>query len=332
MNSFSRADRAWGALLGCAVGDAMGMPTEMMSIDDIEEVFPNGIDRFYPSSERDLFGRSMKAGTVTDDTVNTVLVAEMYISSGGSIDPKAYIDGLMAWVDEHRTIADLVVGPSTRRALESIERGMPIERAGIFGVTNGAAMKISPVGIVRDYRHLISLVDEVECICIPTHNTSPAIACASAIATAVSYGVRGGDSIYELWEVALDAAREGARRGYNAPSPDVVGRLESVQRLAFSEGSSAVISALRHRFGTGMSAAETAPAALAVVTLADGDPMRAASIAATLGGDTDTIGSIASSICGAMRPVFTMETAAFIDQVNGLDLRGLAERLAAVSD
>ena len=79
----SFVERAWGVLAGCAVGDAMGMPTEMMSREDIAELFPDGVRELSASTARDAFGRKLRAGEITDDTVHTVLVAPVPHRVGG---------------------------------------------------------------------------------------------------------------------------------------------------------------------------------------------------------------------------------------------------------
>ncbi|KEZ74565.1 ADP-ribosylglycohydrolase, partial [Pseudomonas syringae pv. syringae FF5] len=43
-----------------------------------------------------------------------------------------------------------LLGPSTKRAIEMILDGHSPEEAGRFGTTNGAAMRITPVGIAGD--------------------------------------------------------------------------------------------------------------------------------------------------------------------------------------
>ena len=69
----------------------------------------------------------------------------------------------------------------------------PPEEAGSEGDTNGAAMRIAPVGIMLPPEPLDALVDKVAETCRATHNTSIAIASAAAVAAAVSHGIAGGD-------------------------------------------------------------------------------------------------------------------------------------------
>ena len=45
-----------------------------------------------------------------------------------------------------------LLGPSTRRALDAVLAGTPPEEAGRSGDTNGAAMRIAPVGLAVDRR------------------------------------------------------------------------------------------------------------------------------------------------------------------------------------
>lgn len=311
-------ERVRGALLGCALGDAMGMPTEMMARPDVAEQFPDGVMGFCASTDRDVFGRDMRAGEVTDDTINTLLVAQMLVEDDGAVNARRFIDYLIAWIDANPEKSCGIFGSNTLKALDAIRRGTPIERSGIFGTTNGGAMKITPIGVVRDYRDMDALVDAVEQICMPTHNTSAAIACASAVAAGVSYAVRGGDDIDGLWDVGIGAATIGWGRGYAFPTADVVWRMKLV-RSEFSCGDAVqVVERLQDIYGTGVESVETAPAVFAVVALADGNPLEASRIAASIGGDTDTIGALATAICGAMHPELIPS--------------GMADRLESVND
>lgn len=55
--------------------------------------------------------------------------------------------------------------------------------------------------------------------------------------------------------------------------------------------------------GAGVSTIESVPAAIAMVELAETDPNRCAILCANLGGDTDTIGAMATAICGALNGI-----------------------------
>lgn len=323
-----QAKRIRGALIGCAYGDAMGMPTEFVPRPVIKETCPRGIETFLPSLEGGVYPRSLRAGEVTDDTVNTVLVAELLIDRKGDFDARAYIDYLKDWIERNPDKNDVVSGPSTRRALDALEHGAPLAQAGVCGTTNGAAMKISPVGCVEDYRDMECLVDAVEQVCLATHNTGIAIAGASAVAACVSYGVSGGSDMDEMMGAAAEAIHKGSSRGFPYPSVDLGKRLELVCSCVEGRSLPDALALLSDVFGCGVEVSETIPAALCLVRLAEGNAVQAARLAACVGGDTDTIGAIAGAICGSMRPdVFPQADVELLETVNGLDFDALAEGL-----
>ena len=319
-----------GALIGCAFGDAFGMPTEMLTREQMNEAFPDGISRLEPSSDIDFFGRRFVAGTVTDDTENTVLVCRAIAQGRGSFSTERYLELLQQWVRENADRVESVLGPSTRRALSALEAGASIADAGRLGTTNGSAMKVAPIGIVYDPAEEVALVDAVERLCLPTHNTGVAIAGASAVAGCVGYAVRGEGNLDVLWEVALRFAGLGACRGNQLPGPSLCERLVYVRSLVEHEPEHEVLRQIEDFLGMGPETIETVPAAFAMVALANGDPHRAAVLAANIPGDTDTVASIACTICGAVRPGFSNEEVELLERVNGLDFDAVARGLVSL--
>ncbi|HAD41597.1 MAG TPA: ADP-ribosylglycohydrolase family protein, partial [Plesiomonas shigelloides] len=81
--------------------------------------------------------------------------------------------------------------------------------------------------------------------------------------------------------------------------------------------------------GSGMDVIESVPAAIAIVELAAGEPMRCAELCANLGGDTDTIGAMATAICGALNGVdaFPLAARTLIAEANQIDLAAYAQQL-----
>ena len=85
--------------------------------------------------------------------------------------------------------------------------------------------------------------------------------------------------------------------------------------------------------GTGVATNEAVPAALAVCSLAPGDPWRVCRLAASLGGDCDTIAAIAGAIMGACHGAGAFPQAAVLalQAANpDLKLRPLADALLAL--
>src|SRR5699024_3426060 len=114
-------NRIKGSLIGVAYGDAMGMPTEMLSREKIKKDYPNGINEFLPSNPDLPFGRHMKAAEITDDTINTIMVIDMLKETKGIVTAEKYIDHLNNWI-ENSDKSDYVSGPSTIAAIENIKR------------------------------------------------------------------------------------------------------------------------------------------------------------------------------------------------------------------
>ena len=65
----------------------------------------------------------MPAGSITDDTEQAVLVADLLIGGSGTIDPMVFAKALLDWEAGMvaRGLADLL-GPSTKRALKLLGR------------------------------------------------------------------------------------------------------------------------------------------------------------------------------------------------------------------
>ena len=80
--------------------------------------------------------------------------------------------------------------------------------------------------------------------------------------------------------------------------------------------------------GTSLATQESVPAAFAVLAAVPDDPWQACLLAASLGGDSDTIAAMAGAVAGACHGVeaFPPDALAIID-AHGLDLPALADDL-----
>ena len=117
-----------------------------------------------------------------------------------------------------------LLGPSTKRAVAAVLAGTPPDEAGAAGDTNGAAMRIAPVGIAvalpaasASHADLSTLVDHVVMASSVTHNTGIALAGAAAVAAAVSAGVSGaGSPRPRRWPSRPRGSRSAAATGWRA--------------------------------------------------------------------------------------------------------------------
>jgi ADP-ribosylglycohydrolase len=327
---------ARGALYGLAVGDALGMPTQLLSRAEITERWGGLLAGFEPAPPGHPIAAGIPAGAVTDDTEQAVLLGRLLVKGGGAVDPTELAQALVRW---ERAMAERgsldLLGPSTKRAVAAVLAGTPAEEAGASGDTNGAAMRIAPVGIAvplapASHRQLSTIVDHVESVSRVTHNTGIALAGAAAVAAAVSAGVSGA-GIAEATALAIEAARIAADRGHWVAGADVAARIDWATRLVAGRPEPEAADLIYTLVGTSLATQESVPAAFAVLAAVPDNPWRACLLAASLGGDCDTIAAMAGAIAGGCHGVtaFPPEAIAVID-AQGLDLAALADDLYAL--
>ena len=76
------ASRARGALYGLAIGDALGMPTQMLSRREIVERWGEFLSGFEPAPPGHPIAAGLPAGAVTDDTEQAVLLGRLLVIRG----------------------------------------------------------------------------------------------------------------------------------------------------------------------------------------------------------------------------------------------------------
>ena len=281
------------------------------------------------------YAPGMAAGSVTDDTEQALLIASLLLKGHGSglnLDASEFSHALLAWEDSMNERGSLdLLGPSTKEALERVRAGEDPLRVGGEGTTNGAAMRVTPIGIAASTSDRQLFADAVWSSCQVTHATRQGFQSAALVAAAVSLGIDAGaaDVTDLLWE-AVDFVRSLPERGAWSPEPDVVVATHRALKLAAQPSSSPQW--LAEQIGTAVASAQAIPMAFAL--LARDPSPRALLQAANLGGDTDTIGAIAGAILGASLgvEVFDAYGLAQVEQVSQLDLPSVATDLLALRD
>ena len=319
-------DRARGALYGLAIGDALGMPTQMLSRRQITQRWGPLLAGFEPAPPWHPIAAGMPAGAVTDDTEQAVLLGRLLLS--GPVDPRELAAALVAWERGMAARGSLdLLGPSTKRALQAVQDGTPPAAAGRYGDTNGAAMRITPVGIATAGGSGSALVDRVQQASLVTHNTSIALAGAAAVAAALSAGIDGAD-VATATTAGIAAARLGAQRGHWTAGADVAARIDWAVNLVADARPPRAAEVIYTLVGTSLATQESVPAAFAVLSAVPSDPWQACLLAASLGGDCDTIAAMAGAIGGACHGLaaFPPDAIETMDG-NGLELAELADSL-----
>ena len=331
-----RFSRAYGALAGLALGDALGMPTQAMSPEQIRAVYGR-ITGLVDGDASQPYAPGMPAGSVTDDTEQALLVASLLVRGRGSssgrvaLDAGEFAHALLAWEDSmiERGSLDLL-GPSTKAALERVRAGEDPLSVGGAGTTNGAAMRVTPIGIAMSTADPEAFADAVWSSCQVTHATRQGFQSAALVAAAVSMGIDTARSTAPdlrglLWKAVtyVDSLPE---RGAWTPDPDVVTATRRAMQLVANPASSS-LECLVEQVGTSVASAQAIPMAFALLAR---DPSPQALLdAANIGGDTDTIGAIAGAILGAALgfEVFVGRGLAQVELASHLDLPSVALEL-----
>ena len=334
-----RFSRAYGALAGLALGDALGMPTQEMSPEQIRAVYGR-ITGLVDGDASQPYAPGMPAGSVTDDTEQALLVASLLVRGRGSssgrvaLDAGEFAHALLAWEDSmiQRGSLDLL-GPSTKAALEHVRAGEDPLSVGGAGTTNGAAMRVTPVGIAVSTDDPEVFADSVWSTCQLTHATHQGFQSAALVAAAVSFGIdwdtpSPSDMTALLWK-ALTYVDSLPERGAWTPDPDVVAATRRAMQLVTNPVSSS-LEHLIEQVGTSVASAHAIPMAFALLAR---DPSPQALLdAANIGGDTDTIGAIAGAILGGLLGVEAFDAAllAQVESVSGLHLTEAATAMLSL--
>ena len=334
-----RLSRAYGAFAGLALGDALGMPTQAMSPEQIRAVYGR-VTGLVDGDASQPYAPGMPAGSVTDDTEQALLIASLLVRGGGSSSGRVALDAgdfshaLLSWEDSmiERGSLDLL-GPSTKAALERVRAGDDPLTVGGLGTTNGAAMRVTPIGIAVSTADPEVFADAVWSSCQVTHATRQGFQSAALVAAAVSLALdwpeaSASDMTTLLWK-AVSYVDSLPERGAWTPDPDVVAATRRAMQLVANPASSS-LECLVEQIGTSVASAHAIPMAFAL--LARDPSPRALLDAANLGGDTDTIGAIAGAILGSVLGVEAFDPAMLtqVELTSHLDLPSIALELLAL--
>ena len=327
-------NRALGAFYGLALGDALGMPTQSLSREQVQQRF-GAITGLEDADADQPIAPNMPAGSITDDTEQAILVGELLVEGHGKIEPTVLAQRLIDWEAAMRAKGSQdLLGPSTKRAIEMILAGHSPEEAGRYGTTNGAAMRITPVGIAADVADPARFIDAVVQACQVTHNTTLGISSAAAVAAVVSAGINGID-LGEALNLGQQVAQQAESHGHWVAGGRVASRISWARSISVDSDKALLADLLYDVIGTSVASQESVVVAFALaqqVAIGEMNAFEALCMAASLGGDTDTIAAILGAMLGACLG-FESWPVALIDKVkavNDLELEPLVQGLLAL--
>lgn len=322
MNRDDLLRRARGALVGVAVGDAMGAPVEGRTAAAIRAEYGR-IEGFLSDTA---------AGT--DDTDFTLFNASLLADYGPSITPEqveaAWRDKLLGPGQAYRPggFSDVV---STR----NLAAGLHPPQSGAFGHqmwSDGVAMAISPAGIVAAGRP--ALAARLAATLGSVSNARDGIYAAQAIAAAVAVAMIGASPAMML-AAALAAAPADSWTGRSLRRVAAIhARLSGDLDTALEQLSAELVVPW---WPWADLATEAVPLALGAFLAARGEFRRAVPAGVSLGRDADTIGAIVGSLAGAYGGIdaipddwarrAVVAPGKCIGAVAGTDVHALAARL-----
>jgi ADP-ribosylglycohydrolase len=286
-------DRAAACLKGIATGDAVGKQTEMLSHQDVGRWYPQGVRGFEgaPGSVIPRYSgnkkREWRVGETTDDTERTLAVARAIIA-----------DGNVSHVRIGREMLGCTkcVHPGVRSLWEFHQAADPT-RIAVAHDGCGAAVRVAPVGILYASSALEPLVTGAWEASVSTHGGSLAVAAAAATAAAVSAAIDGASS-RQVLELAENAAAQAETRWANGTATFATAIRTAYDRLV---SVSPLTSEAVAECCFPNSPRTIVPLALSLATI-----LRSADdailLATNVGGDSDSVASIAGGILGAMYP------------------------------
>lgn len=323
-------DRAYAAICALALGDSMGMPTEFLPPEDIKAFYGRVETIVAPHSEHYHY-KDMTRGMITDDTEVTLEVMRSLVRHEG-ISVDAAVDALLTWVKEKDVFNKSYLGPTSEKALKAILSGVDPVEAGREGTTNGAAMRIVPIGIINPGDPTQAAID-ASILCIPTHGSNLAMAGAGAIASAIAEALSDNSTVGSVLNAARAGASSANDRGYFKRECTLLSQLDSFLKMSESisdetEFEQSVFDKLQYS----MECDIVVPVILTLFARYNGNAMSAIKAAVNIGGDTDTIAALAGAICGAFTGTASLDMSMVheVEQLNSIDLRSEVNALLSI--
>ena len=283
-------ERVLACFAGLATGDALGKQTETLPHCDVRKWYPDGMTGFHCPGQ--IIPRykgkryEWRVGETTDDTEQTLAIARAILCA-----PDIRHD---------------VVGRELLQCSKSLHPGVSLwelvrsgdpARVVQTGDGCGAAMRVSPVGVRFSSSDLDSIVRGAYECSIPTHGGQSAICAAAAVAAAVSAALEANSATVVLMR-AVAAAKKAEGLRPQVRQRTIADCIEGVYTDLFDRLLDAEYIA-EHHFPSSPETIIPLAISLAIITRSAEET---ALIAANVGGDADSVASVAGAIAGALRP------------------------------
>ncbi|MEU2913136.1 ADP-ribosylglycohydrolase family protein [Streptomyces massasporeus] len=349
-------ERITGALVGAAVGDALGGPVEGYSPEQILERHGGRVHGIVGPwhgddwrTARPLAPYHKGDGHVTDDTLMTHALVRVYARVRDHLDAYAVADHL---------VPDLMTEPRWIPELQS--EALPLQRiflaekwlvtrihyghadpreAGTGNIVNcGAAMYMAPVGLVNAADPRAAYAEALDVA--GAHQSSYGREAAGVLAAAVAAACTPGATPDSVVSACLALAKDGTRAAIErvceeaARHSDFESALRPLRAAVTpydTVGPDYRAPSLGARRPSRLHAIEELPVALGMVLVARGDYRHAVLGAVNYGRDCDSIATMAGAVAGALGSPVPEDWAKTVAEASRLDLWEPATTLTAVT-
>lgn len=314
-------DQVLGCLLGGLCGDAIGRPTENLDYRTIEERFSRITS---PQAEP---GKAAGAGT--DDSALKHMLCEAILRAPGEVTPA---DWAAIWRERMEPGRFWI--PVQNAFYRLMVQNVPPNELGVGNmVSNSSAMCISPIGIVNAGNPAAASREALSAARL-IHRGFP-LEGAAAMAAATAAAFRPDATPAAIVEASVAHLPAGS---------EMIPAIRDAFDLAVATGSYAEFRARyyverlwpwphrREGHSTAVDPRESVAVALAILYLANGDPVATILDCANFGRDADTIATMAGAIAGALAGAAVLPVAwvQAVRAANPVDQDELARALIGV--
>ncbi|KUO22869.1 ADP-ribosylglycohydrolase family protein [Streptomyces dysideae] len=349
-------ERITGALVGAAVGDALGGPVEGYSPDQIVERHGGRIHGIVGPWNGDAWRTARPIapyhkgdGHVTDDTLMTHALIKVYAQVRDHLDAYAIADHL---------VPDLMTTPRWIPELEA--EALPLQRiflaekwlvarlhyghvdpreAGVGNIVNcGAAMYMAPVGLVNAANPAGAYAEALDIA--GAHQSSYGREAAAVFAAAVAAACTPGATPDSVVKTCLSLAKDGTRTAidkvcevasHHTDFESALGPLREAVTPYDTVGPDYRQPSLNARRPSRLHTIEELPVALGMLLVSGGNHRQAVLGAVNYGRDCDSTATMAGALAGALGSPVPEDWSKTVAEASRLDLWEPAATLTRVT-
>jgi len=359
-------ERVRGVLLSTALGDAMGATIEKLSYQQIKEQYGRveslRTTWYKADASYDItLGRKRGNGIITDDTLMTVALMNVYVTEKRHLDAYdtgnafvkeiAYKQTYIPELGKEALIIERLFYPEKYIFMRHVLANCEPREAGIGNMINcGAAMYISPIGIVNAGNPKAAYDEAI--LFAMGHQSSYGLEAAGVLAACVAKAFESNVSVDDIVETAIHFAKDGTKNAIidmtvaakklkeDQAEMDTV--IEILQKIIepYSPMKNDIHRKIEkigipsnHYTPSRVFAIEELPMALAFIVLNNGEYYKSIFDGINSGRDTDSIGVMVGAILGAMYgdSIIREEDIILLEETNKTSYRQLADSFAVVA-